>query len=58
VSTSTSRRKLDAYQEVELNSGVNVYVATKVVQLGEKLVVSLKGKRKLQAHIEEASCTL
>ena len=58
VSTSTSRRKLDAYQEVKLNSGVHVYVASKVVQLGEKLVVLLKGKRKLQAHIEEASCTL
>ncbi len=58
MSTSTSRRKLDAYQEVELNSGVHVYVALKVAQLGEQLVVLLKGKRKLQAHIEEASCTL
>ena len=58
VSTSTSRRKLDAYQKIELNSEVCVYVGLPVLQLGGKLAVSLKGKRKLQAHIEEASCTL
>ena len=58
VSTSTIRRKLDAYQKIELNSEVCVYVAFPVVQLGGKLVISLKGKRKIQAHIEEASCTL
>ena len=58
VSTSTARRNLDAYQEIELNSGICVYVASTVVQLGGELVVSLKGKRKLQALIEEASCNL
>ena len=58
VSTSTARRNLDVHQEIEFNSEVSVYVALPVVQLGGKLVVSLKGKRKLQAHIEEASCTL
>ncbi len=56
VSTSTSRRKLDAYQKIELNSGVYVYVALTVVQLGGKLVISLKGKRKLHAHIENTCC--
>ncbi len=58
VSTSTVRRKLDAYQKIELNSEVSVYVALPVVQFGGKLVVSLKGKRKLQALIEETSFTL
>ena len=58
VSTSTVRRNLDAYQEIELRSEVSVYVALPVVQLGGKLTISLKGKRQLQAHIEEASCTL
>jgi len=58
VSTSTARRNLEAYQKIELTSEVSIYVASTVVQLGGKLVVSLKGKRKLQAHIEEVSCTL
>ena len=58
VSTSTTRRNLDAYQKIELNSEVTIYAALPVVRLGGKLTISLKGKRKLQAHIEEASCTL
>ncbi len=56
VSTSTARRNLDAYQKIELNSEVSVYVALPVVQFSGKLAVSLKGKRKLQALIEETSC--
>ena len=56
VSTSTVRRNLDAYQKIELNSEVCVYVGLPVVQLGGKLAISLKGKRKLQAHIEGTSC--
>ena len=58
VSTSTIRRKLDAYQKIQLNSEICTYVALPVVELGGKLVITLKGKRKIQAHIEEASCTL
>ena len=58
VSTSTARRKLDAYQKIEFNAEVSVYVALPVMQFGGKLAVSLKGKRKLQAFIEETSCTL
>ncbi len=53
---STARRNLDAYQKVGLNSGIHVYVASTVLQLGGKLIISLKGKRKLQAHIENTSC--
>ena len=56
VSTSTARRKLDAYQEIEFNSEVSIYVASPVVQLGGELVISLKGKRKLNAHIENNCC--
>ncbi len=58
VSMSTARRNLEAYQKIKLSSEVSIYVASTVVQLGGKLAVSIKGKRKLQAHIEEASCTL
>jgi len=56
VSTSTARRKLDAYRKIEFNAEVSVYVALPVMQFGGKLAVSLKGKRKLQAHIEEVNC--
>ena len=56
VSTSTARRKLDAYQKIELNSEICTYVASPVVQLGGELVISLKGKRKLHAHIENNCC--
>ncbi len=56
VSTSTARRKLDAYQKIELNSEICTYVALKVTQFGGKLDISLKGKRKLQAHIESTCC--
>ena len=56
VSTSTARRKLDAYQKIELNSEICTYVASPVVQLGGELVISLKGKRKLHAHIENTYC--
>ena len=58
VSTSTARRRLDVYQKIELHSGVHVYVATKVLQLGGKLAILLKGKRNLQAHIKDNSCIL
>ena len=56
VSTSTARRKLDAYQKIELDSAICTYVASTVVQLGGELVISLKGKRKLHAHIENTCC--
>ena len=56
VSTSTARRKLDAYQKIELNSEICTYVALKVTQFGGKLDISLKGKRKLQARIESTCC--
>ena len=56
VGTSTARKKLDAYQKIELNSEICTYVALKVTQFGGKLDISLKGKRKLQAHIESTCC--
>ena len=56
VSTSTARRNLNAYQKIELNSEVRVYVASPVARLGGELVISLKGKRKLNAHIENTCC--
>ena len=60
VGTHTNGRNLEPYNEFEAN-GIKVLIANKVIELGEEVVISLKGRpfRRLVGHVNlVAACPL